>query len=150
MDRPNLIQSLKDNAKKLLYIGSKFTKLSAVLRLYNLKVRNGWSNKNFTALLNFLKDMLPKANEHSNRTYDIKKILCYMSMNYERVHACLNDCILYRKDYEDLERCSICEVDRYKKNKNKIPAKVIRYFSVISRFKHIFRNAQHAKILMWH
>jgi len=32
-----------------LYVGStKFTRLSAVLRLVNLKVTNGWTNKSFT------------------------------------------------------------------------------------------------------
>ena len=85
MDRPHLVQSLKDDEEKLLYVGcSKFTKLSAVLRLYNLKEENGWSNKSFTTLLIILKDMLPEANELSDRTYDAKKILYSMGMNYER------------------------------------------------------------------
>ena len=72
-----------------------------------------------------------------------------MDMNYERIHACPNDCILYRKDYEGLERCSVYEVDRYKKNKKKIPAKVLWYFPIIPRFKHAFRNSEHVKSLMW-
>ena len=64
MNRPHLIQTLKDDTKEPLYIDcSKFTKLSTVLRLYNLKVENGWSDKSFTALLNLLKDMLSEANE---------------------------------------------------------------------------------------
>ena len=42
MDRPHLIKSLKDDAEKPLCVGySKFTKLSTVLRLYNLKEENG-------------------------------------------------------------------------------------------------------------
>jgi len=54
MDRPHLIQSLKDNAEKSLYAGcSKFNKLSTVLRLYNLKVGNRWSNKSFTTLISW-------------------------------------------------------------------------------------------------
>jgi len=46
-------------------------------------------------------------------------------MNYERIHAFPNDCILYKKDYEGLKRCPVCEVDQYKKNKNKISTKVL-------------------------
>ena len=57
VDHPHLFESLKNNAKKLLYVGSKFTNLSAVLRLYNLKVENGWSDKSFTSLFKLLKDM---------------------------------------------------------------------------------------------
>ena len=53
-----LIESLKDDVEKSLYVGSKFTKLSTVLRLYNSKTGNGWSDKSFTILLRVLKDML--------------------------------------------------------------------------------------------
>ena len=115
---------MKDDEEKSLYIDcSKFTKLSAVLRLYNLKVENEWSHKSFMVLLSLLKDMLLKDNELPNYIYDAKKILCSIGLNYERIHACLNDCILYRKDYAGLESCLVCEVDRYKKSKNKILAK---------------------------
>jgi len=63
-----------------------------------------------------------------------------MGMNYERIHTCPNDCILYKKNYEGLERYPIYEVDRCKKNKNKIPAKVLWYFSVIPRFNACLRT----------
>ena len=44
MDRPHLIQNLKDDAEKYLYVSwFKFTKLSVVLRLYNLKAENAWN-----------------------------------------------------------------------------------------------------------
>jgi len=85
MDHPHLIQNVKNDAEKLLYVScSKLTKLSAVLRLYNLKIGNGWSNKSFTALLSLLKDMLSEANELSDHTHDAKKILCSIGMNYKR------------------------------------------------------------------
>ena len=82
MDRPHLIDNLKDNAEKSLYVScSKFTKLSPVLKLYNLKVENEWSDKSFTTLLFLLKNMLPEDNKLSNHTYDTKKILCSMGLN---------------------------------------------------------------------
>ena len=116
---------MKDDAEIFIYVCSKFTKLSAVLRLYNFNEENEWNDKSFTALLSLLKNILSKAHELLDLTYDVKKILCSMGMNYERIHAYPNDYILYRKDYEGLERRLVCEVDRYKKNKNKIPAKVL-------------------------
>jgi len=72
-----------------------------------------------------LKDTLPEDNELLDRTYGSKKIMCSMGMNYKRIHACPNDCILYRKDNESLESYPACEVDWYKKYKNKISAKVL-------------------------
>ena len=73
MDRPHLIQSLKGNVEKLLYVGCyKFTKLCAVLRLYNLKVGNGWSDKSFMTLLSLLKDMRPETNKLPDHTYNLR------------------------------------------------------------------------------
>ena len=76
-----------------------------------------------------------------------KKFMCSIGMNYERIHACPNDCILYQKNYEGLKSCPVYDADQYKK---KIPSKILWYFLIIFRFKHIFRSAGHAKSLMWH
>ncbi|XP_074301292.1 uncharacterized protein LOC141632667 [Silene latifolia] len=70
-----VLEKLKD-AEMLLYKSCKnYTKLSAVVKLYNLKATNGWSDKSFTHLLELLKDMLPEDNVLPNRTYAAKKIL---------------------------------------------------------------------------
>ncbi|XP_074297514.1 uncharacterized protein LOC141628248 [Silene latifolia] len=62
---PEIFQRLVDDSKKPLYPGcSKFTRLSAVLKLYNLKAANGWSDKSFTALVQLLSEMLPKDAEY--------------------------------------------------------------------------------------
>jgi len=56
--------SMSSDVETPLYSGStNFTRLSAVLRLMNLKAINGingWTDKSFTKLLQFLKDMLPR------------------------------------------------------------------------------------------
>ena len=98
MAHPKILDSLNNDAQTSLYVGySKFTRLSALLRLYNLKAKNGWNNQNFTALVQLLKDMLLKDNELWDWTFEAKKILCSMNMDYERIHTCPIDCILYRK-----------------------------------------------------
>jgi len=58
--------------------------------------------------------MLPEGNTLPNRNYEAKKILCPMGMEYKRIHACPNDCILYMKDFELLKSCPRCELSRYK------------------------------------
>jgi len=35
-------------------------------------------------------------------------------MEYKKIHACPNDCILYRKEFEWLKNCPKCELSRYK------------------------------------
>lgn len=37
-------------------------------------------------------------------------ILCPIVLEYIKIHACPNGCVLYRKEYENLDQCSeYCE-----------------------------------------
>ncbi|XP_073223470.1 uncharacterized protein [Cicer arietinum] len=149
-DCPKMFESLLSDAEKELYNGcTKFTRLSAILKLYNLKASNGWSDKSFTELLTLIKDMLPDDNELPSRTYEAKRILCSIGMSYERIHACPNDCILFRNEYELLKACPKCNVSRYKK-KESTPAKVVWYFPIIPRFRRMYRSEEDSKHLTWH
>jgi len=81
--------SMSNDVETPLYPGStNFTQLSAVLRLMNLKAINGLTDKNFTKLLQLLKDMLSEENTLPNRNYEAKKILCPMCMEHKKIHAC--------------------------------------------------------------
>jgi hypothetical protein len=58
-DCPKMFERIKTDANTPLYEGcTKFIKLSAVLKLYNLKAGNGWTDKSFTELLYVLKEIL--------------------------------------------------------------------------------------------
>ena len=78
------------------------------VKIIHLKAENGWSDKSFTFLLKPLKDMLPKENELPDHTYEAKKVIHSMSIDYEKIYAWPKDCILYRKEYEHLEKCPVC------------------------------------------
>jgi len=159
-DAYNKFAELKNDCQLPLFPGCKtFTKLSAVLNLYNLKANNGWSDKSFTALLQLLGEMLPDKNELPKSCYQAKKLMCPMGMEVEKIHACPNDCILYRKEYQDLHECPKCGASRFKVKKNKTkdgsektgpPTKVVWYFPIITRFRRLFANPKDAKYLRWH
>ncbi|XP_074283399.1 uncharacterized protein LOC141607949 [Silene latifolia] len=100
-----VLEKLKDSEMPLYKSCKKYTKLASIVKLYNLKAKNGWSDKSFNDLLELLKDMLPEDNVLPNRTYAAKKILRGIGMKYEKIHACPNDCILYRKEYETCTHC---------------------------------------------
>ncbi|XP_028802762.1 uncharacterized protein LOC114757826 [Neltuma alba] len=157
--------SLQSDAEIALYPGcSTYTWLTAVLKLFNLKATNGWTDKSFTELLQLLGDMLPADNVLPNSVYEAKKILSRMGMGYEKIHACPNDCILYTEEYADLNECPKCGSSRYKVKKHKDssddgdanettkgqPLKVLWYLSIIPRFKGLFANAIEAKKMTWH
>lgn len=69
-----------------------FTRLSVVLVLFNLKIKGVLTDRIFTELLELLQEIFPKGNMLSNRSYGVKKILCPMSLDYVKIHACHNDC----------------------------------------------------------
>ena len=99
--------ALLEDSEKPLYTCSKYTKLSVVLELLRVKASGGWSDKSFTSLLGLLCDMLPKGNLMPEDTYRAKKVLCPLGLQVEKIHACKNDCILYRKEYADLRSCPL-------------------------------------------
>lgn len=162
---PDLLGNLlSDNEKPLYKNCTKFTRLSAVLKLYNLKAGNGWSDVSFTSMLKLVKEMLPDDNELPDRTYDAKKVLCPMGMEYRKIHACPNDCILYRGEFENLHSCPRCNVSRYKMKRSgpnhneeademKIkgpPAKILWYLPIIPRLKRLFACKEDSKNMTWH
>ncbi|KAL6347804.1 hypothetical protein AAG906_026333 [Vitis piasezkii] len=77
MNDPQVFGRLLEDAEKPLYPGCmKYTKLSALVKLYNLKARYGWFDKGFSELLQLLQllgDMLPLNNEMSLSMYEAKK-----------------------------------------------------------------------------
>ncbi|XP_019182646.1 PREDICTED: uncharacterized protein LOC109177671 [Ipomoea nil] len=158
-EMPQEFESFFESSGKPLFSGcSKFTKLLAVLKLYTVKAKHRWSDKSFTELLELLKGMLPNENELPCSTYEAKKMLCPLSMEIERIHACPNDCILYWNQNKDLHVCPKCGASRYKRKglddaceqKKGPPAKLLWYLPVIPRFKRLFANAKDAKNLQWH
>ena len=67
-----------------------------------------------------------------------------MGMEYEKIHACPNDCILYRHDFQEMSKCPIYGTSWYKvedeeesssdENSNKgPPVKVLWYLPIIPR-----------------
>ena len=77
-------------------------------------------------------------------------------MEYEKIHACLNDCMLYRNELRDASSCPTCGMSRWKVNKEGmrntkgVPAKVLWYFPPIPRFKRMFQSPKTTNDLKWH
>jgi hypothetical protein len=67
------------------------------LELLKLKASNGWSDTSFSALLELLTKVLPKPNGLPNSTNQAK-IICPLTLGIEKIHACPNHCLLYRKN----------------------------------------------------
>ena len=80
-----------------------------------MKCLHGWSNESFTYLLELLKEVMPQLNipPSYNKTKSMVKNLI---LDYEKIDACPNDCMLFRNDYKYNEFCHTCGPSQYIKN----------------------------------
>ncbi|XP_060213848.1 uncharacterized protein LOC132641015 [Lycium barbarum] len=158
---------LKDAKQKLYPDCQKFSKLSFVMRLFQMKCLHGWSNTSFDSLLKLLGDVFPKENVLPNSIYEVQKIIKDLGLDYVKIDACVNNCILYRKKYADLEQCPKCGEKRWivrkekdtddevasrnLTNKNKgISRKILQYFSLIPRLQRLYMTKQTVEDMRWH
>lgn len=64
-----------------------------------------------------------------------------LSLSIVKMHACLNDCMLFYKNTENVNACNYCQSSRYIHRDNKSlkkPAKVLRYLPIIPTLQKLF------------
>ncbi|XP_015637678.1 uncharacterized protein [Oryza sativa Japonica Group] len=166
-------EALEKAAKELLYDEAKgcdkdYSVLRSVLELLRLKARHGWSDTSFNDLMDLLRVMLPKPNLLPTNTYEVKKLICPLSLGVQKIHACENHCLLYRKEFADLDSCPTCGTSRYKMDNGatdgevvdkddapvdenkKIARMVMWYLPVKDRLKRLYSNRDDAELMRWH
>jgi hypothetical protein len=100
------LKGMLEDHKKKLYPNCEDgnIKLGTTLELLQWKAETGLSDKGFEKSLKIMKKKLPKENELPDSTYEAKKVLCTLGLEVQKIHACINNSILYRgEEYENLE-----------------------------------------------
>ena len=155
---------LVEEGKQPLYPGSKtFTRLSFVVKLYMLKCTCGFTESAFSAILELIKEAFPNSNLPPSFSA-AKGMIKELGLDYEKIHACPNDCMLYWAKNKDENICKVCGVSRWKavdNDKNdilekddrkqyKVPAKVVRYFPLKPRLQRMFLSKEYSELMTWH
>jgi hypothetical protein len=130
--------------------------------LLQWKASNGLSDKGFEELLKLIKNLLPEGNTLPEITYEARSAICPLGLEAQKIHACPNNCILYRgEEYENLDACPVFKAYRYKisledpgdvervHTKKSVPAKVMWYFPIIPHLKRLFMDKTNAKLIRW-
>ena len=153
-----------EEGKQELFPGCKtFSKLSFIIRLLLYKTLHGLSNVAFDDLLKLLKEIIPEMKIPATFT-QAKSIVRYMGLDYEKIPACPNDCMLYWGNYKDADTCHICQTSKWKENKDdqgnthnepsekssKVPAKVVWHFPLKPRLQRLYMCLETAKYMTWH
>ena len=146
------------SSKKPLYEGAKLSVLDAISQLMAVKAEYGCSRGCFEAFLGVWANSLPEGHELPKTMYGTKKIMKALSMDYEKIHVCPKNCLLFRHEYADDKYCRKCGSSRYievvdkhgQKQQLKIPVKVLRYLDFIKRLQRLFITEESAKMMKWH
>jgi hypothetical protein len=154
--------NLIDESKQPLYPGcTNFSTLSFIIRMYLLKCLHGWSNASFSSLLELLKEAMPdlKIPDSFHKT---KTMIKGLGLDYEKIDACPNDCMLYWGEYKNESSCRFCKASRWKesslvdcesdepKNGHKVAEKILRHFPLIPRLQRLFMCSKTAESMRWH
>ncbi|KAI9113630.1 hypothetical protein K1719_015557 [Acacia pycnantha] len=129
-----------DESDRPLYQGcQKYSKLSFLIKLYHIKCLCEITDKAMSMFLELLRDAFPDADILSS-FYEAKKIINIIGLNYEKIDACQNDCMLYWGEDAQRETCKKCHTLRFRivrkgKKQKKKPAKILRYFPLKPRLQ---------------
>ena len=106
----------------------KVFETSFILHSLRLKCMYGWSIKSFNMLLQILGYVLPQISTFTSSWSDCKQLLMDLGLEYEKIHVCHNDYIIYLGERERQELCDKCGSSRWKNSEKKLPAMVLHYF----------------------
>jgi hypothetical protein len=87
---------LKDSEEPL-YEHTDVSILAFVTRLMDIKSKYFFSNICYNEILKLLGDVLPKPNKLPKDMYYSKTIIKGLSMDYEKIDVCKNNCMLFMK-----------------------------------------------------
>ena len=90
----------------------KETTLSVVTRLMNLKSQFNISAAGYDTLMRLIGDLLPENSKIPKNFNESKKMLSSLGMPYEKIDACYNGCMLFRKEHKDKLTCDKCNEPR--------------------------------------
>ncbi|XP_057246857.1 uncharacterized protein LOC125499464 [Beta vulgaris subsp. vulgaris] len=135
-----------------LYEGSSMSVLEMASRIVSLKCEYNLPHRCVDAFASLVKEAIPNNNNMSNTFYDTKKILEGLELPHERIHACPKGCMLFWRTDAHLDRCTVCDSDRYKRTSkgSLVPMKVLIYFPITPNCKRLYATKNVAEEMTWH
>ena len=153
---------LVEEGQEELFPGCKnHSKLSFMIRLFILKCDHKLTNVAFGDILELIREVLPDAKLPASFN-EAKSVLKVLGLDYTKIDACPNDCMIYWEEHENATSCHVCETPRWKSNDTendiqnengktyRIPQKILRYFPIKKRLQRLFLCQETAKYMTWH
>ncbi len=118
----------------------------------NVCMVHGVSNKFVDELLALLhKHLVPLDNCLTPTMYVDKTLTNKVGLNYTNIHACVNGCVLFRKQYKTLDTCLKCGFARFKEHgQSRVAIKVVQHFPLVPILLHMYQAAGTSELMTWH
>ena len=129
-------EEIKRNGEKPLYPGATLSVLCFMMQLLDFQAQYGGSNILFDHIFHWLSEIvLPKNNVAPSSRTEARKLLHTIGMDYNIVHACKHDCVLFNEENTLFVKCPnpSCGASRYRTDVQgeKVPVKVRTSFAYI-------------------
>lgn len=146
------LEKLSEAARVPLHGHTALTSFEASTMLLNALRGGGVSNTVTSQVFALLhRVILPQPNTLPDSEYEASNQLRRLGLSYESIDVCPNNCILYRRTYEDNMICPVCKsMRRVRRGNSWIPQKVLRYFPLVPRLKRLFSSPLQAALMTWH
>ncbi|WMV58234.1 hypothetical protein MTR67_051619 [Solanum verrucosum] len=79
---------------------------------------------------------------HSALSVAAKRFVSKLGLTYDRIHCCVNGCMLFYKTDSELENCKFCGHARYKRTPagKMVPVQAMHYLPLIPRLKRLYTS----------
>jgi hypothetical protein len=132
--------------------------LAFITRITSIKSKFTFSNKYCKELLSLFSDVLPSNHKMPKDMYQSKKLLSTLSMEYEKIDVCKNNCMLFYKEHKNETKFLKCGKPRFfevvnedgEKVMTKIAHKQLCYMPLTPRMKRLFISKKTTRHMRWH
>jgi hypothetical protein len=132
--------------------------LAFVTRLTSMKSKFTFSNKCYKELLSLFNDVLPSNHKMPKDMHQSKKLLSALGIEYEKIDACKDNCMVFNKEHKDETKCLKCGRSRFigvvdkhsEKVMTKVAHKQLCYMPLTPRMKWLFISKKTAGHIRWH
>ena len=104
---------LLEASEAKVHEGTIVSVLQVVTRLMAMKSKYTFSNKCYNDIVKLIIDISPPNHNMPKDLYHCKKLVAGLGMNYQKIDACENNCMLFWKEHENTTHCIHCSKSRY-------------------------------------
>lgn len=137
---------LLEGAQNPLYDGCRegHSQLSLAARVMQDKADHNMSERLVDSVCGMLREYLPEGNQAMGTHYETEKLLRNLGLPYHTIDVCINNCMIFWKEDEVLDKCRFCESPRWKTNKQRrrtnVPYSRMWYMPIADRLKRMYES----------